>query len=221
MTITDQLLANSRFLELMRLNEEVDEAHDLSHFKRVTKYALEIGQEEGADLEILEAAGMLHDIARGLETSGKVTDHLVAGAELTTEILSELEFPPEKITSVAYAVSIHQRRVGTEAKTLEAKIIQDADLLDTFGLIYATRSLVWGVQSKKYRRPVFVDEHLENWDDRYKNLSTIHYLLYRLNDPLYDPKTLHTSKAQSLATEKKKLLHEFVSNFIKEARGQI
>lgn len=221
MDITSQLLANQRFQELIEINNKNDEAHDLAHFLRVTKYALEIGKAENADLEILEATAMLHDIARGLETIGKTKDHLVEGAIIAKEILAQINFPPEKISPVSYIVSVHQKRDGIEAKTLEAKIIQDADLVDTYGLIYAARSIIWGVQSEKYRRPLFIDENFENINQTNKNLSTIHYLKYRLTDPKYDISTLHTETAKKLASERLGELQNFVDSFVKEWRGEL
>lgn len=222
MDISKSLLANSKYRELIKLTQDNDEAHDLAHFQRVTKYALEIGRVEKADLEVLEAAGMLHDIARGLETTGKIEDHLPEGAKISGEILFQINFSKDKIDAVAYCVSVHQRRAGIEPKTLESKIIQDADLVDTYGLIYAARSILWGVQSEKYKRPLFIDEHIEDFDkSRDKNRSTIHYLYYRLIDSFYSPDTLHTETARKMAKQKMSLLKDFVDNFIKEWRGEI
>lgn len=222
MDIAKALLTNPRYQELIKLNQDNDEAHDLAHFQRVTRYALEIGEVENADLEIVEAAAMLHDIARGLEAVGKIDDHLAEGAKITREVLAQIGFPKVKIEAAAYCVSVHQRRTGVEAVTIESKIIQDADLIDTYGLIYAARSILWGVQSEKYKRLLFVDEHIEDFDKiRDKNRSTIHYLYYRLIDPFYSPSTLHTETAQLMAQKKLSLLKDFVNNFIKEWRGEL
>lgn len=221
MNITSQLLANQRFQELIEINNKNDEAHDLAHFLRVKKYASLIGKAEKADLEIIEAAAMLHDIARGLETIGKTKDHLIEGAIITKEILAQIDFPPEKISLVSYIVSVHQKRDGVEPQALEAKIIQDADLVDTYGLIYAARSIIWGIQSEKYKRPLFIDENFEKIDQTNKNLSTLHYLKYRLTDPKYAISTLHTETAKKLASERLGKLQNFVDSFVKEWRVEL
>lgn len=220
MNISSQLLANSKYQELMALNNKFDEAHDTAHFLRVTKYALKIGKIENADLEILEAAAMLHDIARGLEATGKTEDHLKTGTEVSEEILKAINFPPEKIKAVCYAVSVHQKREGITAETLEAKIIQDSDLLDTYGLVYVTRSILWGVQSEKYKRPLFIDKNIDDLKYEDRNLSTIHYLKYRLTDPKYDLKNLYTKTAQEIANKQIILMQNFINNFITEWRGE-
>lgn len=221
MNITSQLFANQRFQELIEINNKNDEAHDLAHFLRVKKYSLIIGVAEHGDLEIIEAAAMLHDIARGLETIGKTEDHLVEGAIISKEILAKINFPSEKISPVSYIVSVHQKRDGVKPETLEAKIVQDADLVDTYGLIYAARSILWGVQSEKYKRPLFIDENFEKIDQTNKNLSTLHYLKYRLTDPKYDISTLHTETAKKLASERLGELQNFVDSFVKEWRGEL
>ncbi|HHX58843.1 MAG TPA: HD domain-containing protein [Candidatus Moranbacteria bacterium] len=45
--------------------------HDWSHVERVRNLALTIGKKEKADLQILEIAALLHDIARKDEISSK------------------------------------------------------------------------------------------------------------------------------------------------------
>jgi len=51
----------------------------IGHVKKVRDYALEIAREAGADLELVEAGALLHDIGRS-KTHG--IDHAVVGAEI-------------------------------------------------------------------------------------------------------------------------------------------
>jgi uncharacterized protein len=221
MVLIRLLRKNLTYRKLMDLTERNDSAHDFDHFLRVQRYCKEIAEKEGGDQEILEAAALLHDIARGLEATDSSVDHLLKGAEISRDILGQIEFPKDKIAPVCYAVSVHQRRIGVKTKTLEAKILQDADLLDTYGLIYVARSILWGIQSPKYKRPLFIDEHINDFDgERDKNRSTIHYLIYRSHDPKFDPSTLNTSTAREIATRKLPYLRNFVDTFIAEWRGE-
>ena len=63
-----------------------DAAHDFDHVLRVLALVRRIGPAEGADMRLLEAATLLHDIARAEEGHTGV-DHAQAGAEQAREIV--------------------------------------------------------------------------------------------------------------------------------------
>lgn len=64
-------VARSYFDEL----DKNDFSHGFTHVQRVLTFCLVIGKKEKGDLETLEAAAWLHDIARGREDSGEIEDH--------------------------------------------------------------------------------------------------------------------------------------------------
>ena len=115
-----------------------DAAHDFDHVLRVTALAVHIAQAEGADVEIVRTAALLHDI--GLDT-GRVGHEEVA-AERAHEILAGQ--PPEKVEAVAHAIRSHRFRAGPPPQTLEAKCLFDADKLDAIGAIGVARVFAFG-----------------------------------------------------------------------------
>ena len=110
-----------------------DAAHDFDHVLRVTALAVHIAQAEGADVEIVRTAALLHDI--GLD-NGRV-GHEEAAAERARGILAGQ--PPEKVEAVAQAIRSHRFRAGPPPQTLEAKCLFDADKLDAIGAIGVAR----------------------------------------------------------------------------------
>ena len=68
---------------------DADPVHDFDHVLRVYRLAERIGRAEGADLEILCAAALLHDAAGATPDphSDRPTHHL-ASAEFAREVLS-------------------------------------------------------------------------------------------------------------------------------------
>ena len=56
--------------------------HDHYHVERVYKTAMHIAKDENADLDIVKAASLLHDIARAMEDQGKIHDHADEGAKM-------------------------------------------------------------------------------------------------------------------------------------------
>jgi len=98
-----------------------------AHIERVYALAIKMAKEENADLEIIKAASLLHDVARGKQSRGECKCHADEGSLMAREILEKLDFPKEKIEAVCYAIKVHRKAKGIKAKTKEAKILQDAD----------------------------------------------------------------------------------------------
>ena len=115
-----------------------DAAHDFDHVLRVTTLAVHIAQAEGADVEIVRTAALLHDI--GLD-NGRVGHEEVA-AKRAHEILAGQ--PPEKIKAVTQAIRSHRFRAGPPPQTLEAQCLFDADKLDAIGAIGVARVFAYG-----------------------------------------------------------------------------
>ena len=66
--------------------------HGFEHTLRVRDLAIKIGKAEGADLEIAEAAALLHDIGRAKEDAGEIGCHAEFGAEEAKNILEKAGF---------------------------------------------------------------------------------------------------------------------------------
>jgi len=70
--------------------DQEDFSHGFTYVERVTRMAMMIGKKEGADLEIIEAAALLHDIGRANEVIGG-KDHAEVGAGLEAKILQDAD----------------------------------------------------------------------------------------------------------------------------------
>nr|AKQ04344.1 HD superfamily metal-dependent phosphohydrolase, uncharacterized protein [uncultured Microgenomates bacterium Rifle_16ft_4_minimus_5036] len=195
-----------------------DFSHNFDHVLRVENMALRIGKSEGADFEILEAASLLFDVARGLEDKGAVEDHANEGSKIARRILNKIGFPADKIENVCHAVLTHRKSKGRKAKTLEAKVLQDADYLDALGAIAVIRTAASSIQSNKYKRPIYVNKTYSNNKD--STVSAIHYLIYMVKHPKLQPKNFHTALGRKLAKERHLFLKEFAQRFIDEWEGK-
>jgi HD superfamily phosphodiesterase len=98
----------------------------------VTALALRLARALKADLEIVEAAGWLHDVRKGEPA------HAIVGAAAARTILTTTDFPPAKIEAVVDAISKHEglfRKAGeAPLEPLEAAILWDADKLSKLGV---------------------------------------------------------------------------------------
>lgn len=106
--------------------------HRWEHVQEVVKLALGLANTLGADLEIVEAAAWLHDIAK------EQPKHALVGAAQAQRILATTDFPVAKIAPVANVIRQHEGLFRpTEAAPLEpveAAILWDADKLSKLGV---------------------------------------------------------------------------------------
>ncbi|MDH7513387.1 MAG: HD domain-containing protein [Clostridiales bacterium] len=119
-------------------------SHDWDHTERVLKLCLRIGRKEKADLEVLRLAAMLHDIGREEEdrSNGRVC-HGEKGAALAKAILKKHGVEKEMVGRIIHCIETHRFRQKRPPQTLEAKILFDADKLDSIGAVGIGRAFLF------------------------------------------------------------------------------
>lgn len=107
------------------------------HTLRVAYWAWRLAKEEKANVEKCVIAALLHDVSHFV--SEEYRQHGVRSAEIAREFLLEQGYSQDFIEHIAYSVVSHVAE--SAPKTIEAKILQDADTLDRFG---SFRILLYG-----------------------------------------------------------------------------
>ena len=122
------------------LNEHTfsDGSHDLAHFQRVWKIAEKLSDEKDDKLVIM-AASYLHDIVSYPKNDPRWSQSSIHAANKAEKILNELDFPEDKIESVKHCIEAHSFSAGVVPLTNEAKIVQDADRMESLGAIGLSR----------------------------------------------------------------------------------
>lgn len=116
-------------------------SHDWQHSLRVHKLCLRIGPCEGADMVVLEAAAYLHDIGRvSPDHTGHDDCHATRGARMAERLLDPLPLAPECKDNIVHCVRAHRYRSDCPARTIEARVLFDADKLDAIGAIGIARA---------------------------------------------------------------------------------
>lgn len=115
-----------------------DAAHDLAHVRRVARHALEIGEAEGADVEVCVAAAWLHDLAYVPKNHPDAPLAAERAAAMLPE-LAEQAGLGDRVAAIATAVAEHSFSRGLRPSTLESAVVQDADRLDAIGAIGIAR----------------------------------------------------------------------------------
>lgn len=203
--------------EARRLHADADSAHSFEHVLRVLALAERLGAAEGADLEIVRAAALLHDVAR-IEAGSRGLCHAELGAQRAREILAGR--PADRVEAVAQAIASHRFRRKTAPPSLEAMVLYDADKVDAIGAIGVARA--YAVAGR-------------NGQSLWSDLQTLRDSSANVADTL-DPEhtpvrefavklrllkdTLYTETGRALAEGRHRFMAEFFDRLALEVRGE-
>ncbi|MDC3415328.1 HD domain-containing protein [Aquibacillus salsiterrae] len=177
--------------------------HDYYHMRRVAKMAKHIAEIEGGDLFISEAAGWLHDIGdkklfEHPDSERKELQHFLTNIGLSHSV-TEAIF--QAITDVSYSK-------GHIPKSLEGKIVQDADRIDAIGAIGIARTFAFGGAKD---RLIHADEGEEK---RLASIQHFHDKLLRLYQ------LMNTDRGRAIAKDRHEFMEGFLDQFYEEWGGR-
>lgn len=214
------------------LNQEKDSAHDIDHIMRVYNLALAIAKTEtNVDLEILQAGALLHDIGGAKEANDQSgqTDHAIIGAEMAKPILEKLNFSNDKIKHIQECILSHRYRTDNKPSTIEAKIVHDADKLETVGAIGIARAFSWigKHQAKIYKKVDRIEDYAKenltegkiNGRIMDKSKHSLH-INYETKDKFL-LENLYTETAKKIGRERLTYHKEFLNRLDKEVIGEL
>lgn len=125
---------------------DADPVHDFAHVARVYRMAERIAQAEGADMEVVLAAALLHDVEGSAPEGPGRASHHHESAEFAAEVLQAEGWTAERIAAVQHCIRAHRFRDRSEPPaTLEARVLFDADKLDVLGAIGAARTIAYAI----------------------------------------------------------------------------
>ncbi|MCL2812510.1 MAG: HD domain-containing protein [Clostridia bacterium] len=134
-------------IEAYMLTQMQDAAHDRHHVYRVLNAALDIaGHVDGADMDVLTAACLLHDIGREAQAANLELCHAQIGGEMAFDFLVSQGWAAPKAQHVRECITSHRYRGDNQPQSMEAKILFDADKLEVTGAIGIARTLIYAGQ---------------------------------------------------------------------------
>lgn len=194
-----------------------DKAHDLAHFSRVWQTAQKIMHLTAADKLIVLTACHFHDVVNLPKNHPE--RHLASrrAARETLQILTDHfpDFPTEAYPGVAHAIEAHSFSAGIRPETLEAKIVQDADRLESLGAIGLAR--VFHV-SGQLGRGLF---HAEDPLALHRPLDDINYTFDHFQTKLLTlADSMQTEMGRRMAAYNIDYLVTFMSKLCAELKGE-
>ncbi|MCK4730486.1 MAG: HD domain-containing protein [Candidatus Aenigmarchaeota archaeon] len=194
--------------------------HGWWHIQRVLKMSLKIAEKEKVNsseeinLFVVQLAALLHDIADWKFNSGDDSSRPI----IVKELLEKLEVDEETITQVYEIIKNIFFKGGTlqpEMKTLEGKIVLDADRLDALGAIGIARTFAYGgFRDREIYNPNMKPIKCKSFEEykNYKGTSINHF--YEKMLLLKD--RMNTETGKKIAEKR----HKFIENFLEEFFGE-
>jgi uncharacterized protein len=172
-----------------------DLAHGFEHVQRVYHLSMHLAQQEQADGFIVGMAALLHDLGR--TTRGPTRSHTEHSAKLAKQLLVSYDLPSETLQAILHAVLAHGYHHGTRPATLEARVLYDADRLDSLG---ASGVMRWAMTMKHGRWPQTRTYHPDDPFAPWRDPDAQNYLLDRFFTKLLklqDAMTTNTGRAMA------------------------
>lgn len=193
-----------------------DSAHDREHVYRVLYTALQIAAcEEQADRDVLIAACLLHDIGRKEQFENPKVCHARAGAAKAHKFLLENGFSAEFADRVAGCIRVHRFRSSDPPRTLEEKILFDADKLDATGAVGIARTLIYKGQVNE---PLYTLNEAGLVSDGTGDAQPSFFREYKFKlEGLYTK--FYTQKGREMALERQRAAADFYESIRREAQS--
>ena len=193
------------------LFESDSTGHDWWHVDRVRKMALKISKSEGGNPFIIELAALLHDV-----DDWKIIDNekdKKVSAWLKNIKINKQE--TNRLLEIIDEVSYKGAGVETNASTIEAKIVQDADRLDAIGAIGIARTFAFGGNKGRliYNPEIKPEKHADFESYKKGTGPTINHFYEKL---LLLKKRLNTNTAIEIAKKRHTFMEEFLEQFFRE-----
>ncbi len=192
--------------------------HDWWHIQRVYHNAMCINKQENADAFILTLIVLLHDVYDHKFYNGNMEEKL----EETLKELNIYAYIPQKdIENILYScANLGFSANMTEKKelSLEGKIAQDADRLDSIGAIGIARTFAYG--GKKGRQLYEPNNHEMVCEKEYKEKGSRTSISHFYDKLLKVKDLMNTDTAKIIAQERHQYLEEFLQEFFDEWNGK-
>ncbi|WP_274649217.1 HD domain-containing protein [Paenibacillus humicola] len=191
--------------------------HDWWHIHRVVTMAERLARAEGADVFVCIAAAALHDVA-----DEKLNESKEAGLRKVSGWLERQAMTDADRAHVTDIIATMSYRGGANPpmRTLEGKVVQDADRLDAIGAIAIARTFLYaGWKGDPIHDPQLPPRETMTAEEYRRGRSTainhFHEKLLKLSA------LINTPSARAIAEERHAFMEQYVERFYREWSGEM
>jgi uncharacterized protein len=191
-------------------------SHAWDHTLRVLRLCERIGRVEGADMTVLRVAALLHDIGRSEqdETAGAVC-HAEKGEELARPVVAALTLSEDRKTNALHCIRSHRFRGELTPATPEARVLFDADKLDSIGAVGVARAFLFaGEVGARLHNPEIAPEQAHPYTAEDTGHREFRLKLCKIRDRML------TAEGMRLARDRHAFMEAFFERFSEEYEGR-
>jgi len=198
---------------VQKIYDQFDASHDFQHIERVLQNAESIlTSEPAADREIVQIAVLLHDVSDKKYSDTKENEEA---------LLNSLNLPDEKklhIKEIIESVSFNGGN-EVEAKSIEAKIVRDADRLDAIGAVGIARTFAFGGAKGRKLYDDAEEARFDMSEEEYrsKNTASVTHFYEKL---LLLKNLMTTEKGKQMAEQRHAFMQDFLNQLKDEREGR-
>ena len=191
-------------------------SHDWDHTLRVCRLCEHIGRKEGADLDVLKVAAYLHDIGRSHQDAADgAICHAAKGEEMARDIVAGLPLAPDRGANVLHCIRTHRFRNANPPRTLEARILFDADKLDAIGAVGVARTFLFaGEVGARLHNPEVDFTQTRPYSREDTGYREFNVKLRKIKDRML------TDEGRRLAVERHRYMEDFFLRLQEEHEGK-
>lgn len=197
---------------------QAEGGHDWFHIERVYNNALLIAKGEVCDLQVVELAALLHDIADSKFHDGDET----LGPSMAWQFLAAQNVPEETIIHVVNIIENMSFKGGNHEMKFHSReldIVQDADRLDALGAIGIARTFNYGGFKNRaiYDPAVAPDLTMDKEAYKASTAPTLNHFYEKL---LLLKDRMNTATGRQIAEGRHHFMETFLEQFYGEWNGE-
>lgn len=186
-------------------------AHDFLHVLRVASLAERIAKAEGARVEVVVAAALLHELVNLPKNHPESHRSGDLCAEEAARVLASLAVPEDLASAIVVCIRDHAFSKGARPESLEVAVLQDADRLDAIGAIGIARCFA---TCSDMGRPFYSPDdpfcRTRTPDDKMWGLDHFYKKLLRISEGL------HTATARAIGEQRSAFLRTYLAELESE-----
>ena len=191
--------------------------HDWFHIERVWKNAKQLAKSEEVEIEVVELAALLHDIADSKFHNG---DEAI-GPKKALDFLIDQDVDYRIIDHVISIIENVSFKGGGQERTfnsLELDVVQDADRLDAIGAIGIARTFNYGGFKNRAMYDPEIKPDLNMTKEQYKasTAPTINHFYEKL---LLLKDKMNTKSGKRIAEQRHVFMEQYLEQFYAEWTG--
>jgi len=185
--------------------------HGFEHIQRVFDTAIEIAKKENASIEIVGLAALLHDVDDYKLFGQESADNLVNARNIMNKYNID-DVVKNKVCEIIASMGYANAIKGIRPKTLEGKIVSDADMLDAIGACGIIRCLTYALarcETVVFDKNIFPDVNMSAEEYKKTNRKSDNFVNHFFEKLLKLKNMMFTQSGKDEAEKRHKIMMDF------------